>query len=211
MKLKKIKIAREFLEKLWFTSDTHFGHANIIEYSKRPFKNVEEMDEALIRNWNERVKPGDLIFHLGDFAFMKPMQILDLLGKLKGIICYIDGNHDMNFNAACIAQLDGRYYGDRVELSVDDPDIDEEHRQLIILDHFPIESWHHAYHGAWHLHGHCHGHLPSRENQARLDVGSDVHSYAPISYLEIKAHMAKKTLVKREKPVFEMEPEWNSE
>lgn len=51
----------------WFTSDTHFDHANVIEYCKRPFSNVEEMNEAMIRNWNKRVMPEDTIFHLGDF------------------------------------------------------------------------------------------------------------------------------------------------
>ena len=54
---------------IWFTSDSHFGHRNIITYSSRPFSSVEEMDETLIQNWNSVVKPNDLIFNLGDVFF----------------------------------------------------------------------------------------------------------------------------------------------
>ena len=53
----------------FFTSDTHFGHENIIKYCGRPFKDVEKMNERLIKNWNEVVKDTDTIFHLGDFSF----------------------------------------------------------------------------------------------------------------------------------------------
>ena len=52
-----------------FTSDTHFGHNNIIKFCKRPWKTTEEMNEALIERWNSVVKPDDIVFHLGDFAF----------------------------------------------------------------------------------------------------------------------------------------------
>ena len=55
-------------EHTFFTSDTHFGHENIIKYCNRPFTSTEEMDKALISNWNKVVKPEDTVFHLGDFA-----------------------------------------------------------------------------------------------------------------------------------------------
>ena len=53
---------------IWFTSDTHFRHANIIKFSGRPFANVEEMNEELIRRWNEAVPDNGIVFHLGDFC-----------------------------------------------------------------------------------------------------------------------------------------------
>lgn len=61
---------------IYLTSDTHFSHANIIEYSKRPFANVDEMDEALVNNWNKVVTPKDIVYHLGDVIFSKNHSIL---------------------------------------------------------------------------------------------------------------------------------------
>jgi calcineurin-like phosphoesterase family protein len=191
MRLNSWKIGRDELDKLWFTSDTHFGHANIIKYCKRPFGTAQHMDKTMIANWNSVVQPDHMIFHLGDFAFKEPYRIETILKQLNGRIHMINGNHDKNFDQDCVKLVE-RYWGDRVELKVDDPEIDEEHRQVIVLDHFPLESWHHAYHGAWHLHGHCHGTLPSSSRQARWDMGVDIHNFTPVSYREVKTHMTQK-------------------
>jgi calcineurin-like phosphoesterase family protein len=56
-------------KKVWFTSDSHASHRNIIKYCNRPFKSVEEMNAKLIENWNALIEPGGLTFHLGDFCF----------------------------------------------------------------------------------------------------------------------------------------------
>jgi len=90
--------------KLWTTSDTHFGHANIIKYCNRPFKSVEHMDRELIRRWNERVKPEDTIIFLGDFCFKNSSGGKEGEGtlnnaehyrkQLNGNIVFIRGNHD---------------------------------------------------------------------------------------------------------------------
>ena len=52
----------------YWISDLHFWHANIIKYCSRPFDNAFQMNEALVENWNAKVKPGDTVFHLGDFS-----------------------------------------------------------------------------------------------------------------------------------------------
>jgi len=54
---------------IWFTSDTHFNHRNIIGYAQRPFESVEEMNEVMIERWNASVRGEDTIYHLGDFSF----------------------------------------------------------------------------------------------------------------------------------------------
>ena len=80
--------------KIWFTSDTHFGHKNIIKFSERPFSDVEEMDEVMIRRWNEVVGKDDTVYHLGDFAFLSTGKLRQLISRLNGKICLVNGNHD---------------------------------------------------------------------------------------------------------------------
>jgi len=82
---------------IYFTSDTHFGHGNIIEYSNRPFKDSTEMNWTLIRNWNARVQKEDTVFFLGDFCFKSGIgsQKADFWkSQLNGNIIFISGNHD---------------------------------------------------------------------------------------------------------------------
>ena len=67
----------------WVMSDTHFGHKNVITSDSRPFEDVAEMDEALIENWNSVVKPGDTIYHLGDFAFYSEDKVCGILERLN--------------------------------------------------------------------------------------------------------------------------------
>jgi len=86
----------------YFTSDTHFGHVNIIKYCNRPFKNVEHMDKSLIRNWNARVKKNDMVFHLGDFAYRNSLSQRNYMEGLNGQIILIRGNHDSNNNCKSI-------------------------------------------------------------------------------------------------------------
>jgi calcineurin-like phosphoesterase family protein len=79
---------------IYVISDTHWNHANIIKYCDRPFKNVIEMNEALIKAWNDVVKPEDKIIHLGDFAMGKKHEIPGILARLNGYKVLIRGNHD---------------------------------------------------------------------------------------------------------------------
>ena len=81
--------------KVFFTSDTHFYHANIINFCKRPFANVETMNEALIENWNAVVGANDIVFHLGDFCFGGSAEWTNILNRLNGRIYLIVGNHDL--------------------------------------------------------------------------------------------------------------------
>src|SRR3989344_7984229 len=82
--------------KIWITSDHHFNHYNIIRYCKRPFGSVKEMNETMIKKWNKKVKPIDLVIHLGDFAFKRSAG--DFRKRLNGTILLIKGNHDFRIN-----------------------------------------------------------------------------------------------------------------
>ncbi|MCF1193194.1 metallophosphoesterase, partial [Mangrovimonas sp. AS39] len=80
---------------VWFTSDLHLGHKNILVYEKeaRPFETVEEMNETLISNWNNTVRTSDIVFCLGDFAFGR--SNVDLAARLNGRKRLVMGNHDV--------------------------------------------------------------------------------------------------------------------
>lgn len=81
------------LQMRWFTSDQHYGHANIIGYCARPFANVHEMNVEMSRRFNELVQPGDEVWHLGDFA-MDDKLVGSVLPRLNGIHHLVPGNHD---------------------------------------------------------------------------------------------------------------------
>src|SRR5687768_13839820 len=88
---------------IWFTSDTHFNHARIIELSNRPFKAnkkqsaIEVMNEELIRRWNEVVAPEDKVYHLKDFGLGQMEDTLNIISRLNGTKTLVTGNHDRNF------------------------------------------------------------------------------------------------------------------
>lgn len=82
------------MRNIWVTSDTHFGHENIIKYCNRPFSNADEMDEAILDNWNAVVKPGDKVYHLGDVCFMPRDKFQSFWPRLNGQKRLVVGNHD---------------------------------------------------------------------------------------------------------------------
>lgn len=83
---------------IFFISDTHFGHANIIRFCNRPFGTIEEMDEALVANWNGKVGGNDTVYFLGDLFFRASIdRVRDILGRLKGRKHLIIGNHDSSW------------------------------------------------------------------------------------------------------------------
>jgi calcineurin-like phosphoesterase family protein len=183
---------------LFFTSDTHFGHANVIKYSKRPFGNVNEMNEALIEKWNARVKPNDIVWHLGDFAFLPAVKAENILCRLNGKKRLILGNHDSVIEDN--KQLHA--YFELIEkkrvINIPDQGVGKYNRQQITLNHTPELTWESGHHGAWMLHGHCHGTTIHPWGGKIQDIGVDAPgmNYAPISYEELKALMAPRAFSK---------------
>lgn len=90
--------------KIFFTSDTHFGHDRDFVFAKRGFQTVEEMNEAIVRNWNRVVAPGDEVYHLGDVYLMEDSNI-DYIRRLAGRIHIIRGNHDTDNKIEALQEL----------------------------------------------------------------------------------------------------------
>jgi len=166
---------------IWFTADTHFHHKNILHLGRgRPWDTVEEMNDALVHNWNQQVLPHDHVYHLGDISFGGREATLETMRRLHGNIHIIKGNHDqpkmLSYLSAEMPNVtEIRNY---LEIKVDG--------QKIVLFHFPILDWHGLHKGSWHLHGHCHANLQF-DNGPMLDVGMDNMSYTPIDFESVRA------------------------
>ena len=84
----------------FFTSDTHFGHKNIINLCNRPFDDVTHMNEMLVVNWNKVIGQDDTVYHHGDVALGTIHESLQYIKRLNGTKIQIIGNHDRNFSLA---------------------------------------------------------------------------------------------------------------
>lgn len=154
---------------VFFTSDFHFFHKNIVAYCHRPWT-AEENTQALISIWNNCVSENDTVFHLGDLALYRdPVKaqesVSEVLSQLKGNIHLIMGNHDQpllmqSLYDSCDNVMSVSYYK---EIAVDG--------QHIVLFHYPIASWNGRHRGSWHLFGHTHGKFMEEGNS--MDVGID--------------------------------------
>ncbi|MEM9528562.1 MAG: phosphoesterase [Bacteroidota bacterium] len=172
----------------WFTADTHFGHRNIIKYTNRPFSSVDEMDATLIHNWNARVAAHDHVYHLGDFALCAPARCRDILEQLNGQIHLIRGNHEKTADACKDKFASVQNY---LELSLPDQDGHDGKRHLMLF-HYAMRVWNGSHHGTYSLFGHSHGTLADDIHARAIDVGVDVHGFAPINYDEVKRLMEAK-------------------
>ena len=175
-------------DNLWFTSDTHFCHENIIRFSGRPFSNAAEMNEELIRRWNAIVPEDGIVFHLGDFCMGGSRDWNDIMYRLHGKIYLILGNHDMKNIKQGFMQ--------RFELVTQQMSI-RVGGQSIILNHNPFLCYGGSYRDVWQFFGHVHSGPLSHTglDHPRLsmlfplqyDVGVDYNDFRPVSYFEVKA------------------------
>jgi calcineurin-like phosphoesterase family protein len=178
---------------LFFSADTHFFHKRIVEFARKSFATVEEMNETILLNWNRVVGPDDEVYHLGDVSFGNRTVTRDILYKLHGRIYLVQGNHDMKnavLKTGCVERFE--WVKDMYFLKVPDTDGPDGKTQGIVLCHFPILSWNMMHHGSWHLHGHTHGTLPVNMKAKRHDVGMDNNFLKPISYGRVKEIMSRR-------------------
>jgi calcineurin-like phosphoesterase family protein len=157
--------------KIFVISDTHFHHENIIKYSNRPFKNVEEMDNEMIKRWNDKVKRDDLVIHLGDFALGSEKEIKELKDNLNGTIILLRGNHDHKVvRKAGFIILKGN-------LEIEN----------FIFSHNPLKK-EDIPKGFINVHGHIH----EKESLNGINISVEKINYEPIELEDLKDSLSKK-------------------
>lgn len=155
---------------LWFTSDNHFGHKNILKFcpETRPFASIEEHDAAQIANFQKLVKPEDTVWFLGDVFFCNDRRAAEILAQIPGHKHLVFGNHDQTIKKTHNIRHMFESTQDYKELRVDGINV--------VLFHFPMMEWNRMHHGAYALFGHVHGSLdndPLVLSGRTMDVGVD--------------------------------------
>lgn len=168
---------------IYFTSDTHFGHSRIIDYEQRPFKDANEMDEVLIANWNELVKPNDLIFHLGDVFFCNTERQKHIFSQLNGRKILIRGNHDKGYSDTKFKNLGFavyKFYVFEDFLLSHHPQHETPLRTLIAETHIQGN-----------IHGHVHSRIEGLDQGIYKCVSVELTDYRPLHIDEVYRHFNK--------------------
>ena len=174
-------------EHTFFTSDTHFNHANIIKFCNRPFKDVEQMNDVMIANWNSVIGKDDTVFHLGDFCLGGAAEWTKILDRLNGKIYLIMGNNDLkNIRQGFISRFEHVAMQMRIEIG----------KKRIYLCHYPFLCFEGSYKDdVWQLFGHVHTRRSNSGIDAgrlqylyptQYDVGVDNNNFTPVSFGQVK-------------------------
>lgn len=179
---------------VFFTSDTHFGHSNIIKYCNRPFNNMDEMDEALINNWNAKVPKDGIVYHLGDFAWGSINYWEKIREQLNGEIILIYGNHDEKYLNNKLMYKLFKEVTPQKKIWIN--------KIPIYMNHYPFLCFGGSYKGlgaTWQLFGHVHSNPRSEEGldhkrlvncfPTQYDVGVDNNNFTPISFDELYSYI----------------------
>jgi len=164
----KYKVGRN--RNVFFTSDEHYGHRNVIRFCRRPYEDVDEMDEDFISKFNETVPKDGLTFHGGDFClWSKTSEVYrKYVSRLNGNHVFLMGSHDRWLNNKTSHEI--------IEIIID--------KQPIVICHYAMRVWHRSHYNSWLLYGHSHGNLPPEGKS--WDIGVDTNGYRPLSFDELR-------------------------
>lgn len=143
----------------------------------------------MTKRWNEKVKPNDTVYYLGDFCLHNDFRPRMIMDKLNGKIHLVKGNHDYK-KALPILKDRVESISDLLEVTIQDKEFK---KIVVVLCHYPLRTWHHSNRGSIHLHGHCHGNLPENDSLS-MDVGVDTNNFYPYSFEEVKNKLRTKKL-----------------
>jgi calcineurin-like phosphoesterase family protein len=172
---------------IYFISDLHFYHFNIIKSCHRPFRDEIEMNTKLIENFNDTVSANDHVYILGDLSYRYPdvESVNQCIRQLNGIKHLILGNHDIDLTASPdFDRSQFRWIKNYYELSITA-------KRKIILFHYPIIDWNNRYRGDYHLYGHVHYQTPEYMPAGSFNVSAENIGYKPISLDDALVHLVK--------------------
>lgn len=166
----------------YYISDMHLGHRNVLRFDDRPFENVEEMDGALITNWNAKVTKDDDVWILGDFSYCSDREASFYLKQLKGRKHLIIGNHDKIL-------LESQSALDYLE-SVERLQHIKDRNYNVIMCHFPLATWNGISRGSYHIYGHIHNDRNEvfefmKKRKQALNAGCMINNYEPVTLEEL--------------------------
>lgn len=197
--------------KIYFTSDWHIGHQNVLKFDERPFSNLEEMHEALIKNFNKYVPKHGITYFLGDMGLCSGGLLREVITQLNGTKILVRGNHDGNIYSMYNAGFD--VVIDKAQMTVG--------KNILTMTHCPLkgvfredttgmrgsdgtENWHGENRhenrfsiedfGQFHLHGHIHAGPANGKpviDGRQMDVGVMGNNYKPVSMSQVESWIAK--------------------
>ena len=157
------------MRNIWVISDTHFGHANIIEYCDRPFSSVDEMNHVLVENWNKVVQDEDIVYHLGDVYFKNHSMLSALKGRKRLILGNHDNGLDQNLRNVFQKIMVWRMF----------PEFG------LLLTHVPVHQNSLSEKCPVNVHGHIHNNERDYGKQYK-NVSVEVINYTPINIEELR-------------------------
>jgi len=167
----------------FYTSDTHFGHEAILGLCERPFSSVAEMDAAMVDAWNSVVRPQDIVYHLGDFAFGGPAHAKQIFRRLNGRKALILGNHDVDRAGNALPHL--------LELGWDQEPrhslLTSDGGERLYLSHYAHRVWPASNRGSVHFYGHSHGTLDAIGMSRDVGVDMTDVAFTPRTFQHLKA------------------------
>ncbi len=169
-----------------YISDLHFGHRDIIGFDHRPFGDVEEMDQVLIKLWNDRVFEDDHVFIVGDLLCGSDKHASWYLSQMKGHKHLIIGNHDEGM----LDDDRAMSYFESVDYMKTVVDVYEGRKIKVFLCHYPMVSWGKETHGNWHIYGHIHSvrlqpYEAMQTISHTLNAAACINNYTPVSFREL--------------------------
>jgi calcineurin-like phosphoesterase family protein len=197
---------------IYFWSDLHIGHENVLQFDNRPFRDLDHMHEVLVNNYNSTVPENGICYFLGDIGLGKTDLLKNVISQMHGTKICILGNHDKGVEAMLKIGFDVVLYGATLQIA----------GQRVTLSHCPLlgvyredtanmkssvgeENWHGESRlkqrifttkdeGQFHLHGHIHSPNGGRSQKIlrkQYDVGVAANGYKPISISVIESWIAK--------------------